>query len=127
MGKILRGCIWVDQVSPSGVMARRKRASLPCCGRLSRIPSRPLPFAPVVADAPLCAECGSMMTRNGSCYKCGKLAAAPAAVASAVRRTFRHYDHQCGAANPGRKPPFQALDRLEAVRGQNCPPHWLLQ
>ena len=30
-----------------------------------------LPFAPVVADAPLCAECGSMMTRNGSCYKCG--------------------------------------------------------
>jgi len=30
-----------------------------------------LPFAPVVADAPLCAECGSIMTRNGSCYKCG--------------------------------------------------------
>ena len=24
-----------------------------------------------VADAPLCAECGSIMTRNGSCYKCG--------------------------------------------------------
>ncbi len=30
-----------------------------------------LPFAPVVTDAPLCAECGSIMTRNGSCYKCG--------------------------------------------------------
>ncbi len=30
-----------------------------------------LPFTPVVADAPLCAECGSIMTRNGSCYKCG--------------------------------------------------------
>jgi ribonucleoside-diphosphate reductase alpha chain len=30
-----------------------------------------LPFAPVVADAPMCAECGSLMTRNGSCYKCG--------------------------------------------------------
>ena len=30
-----------------------------------------LPFSPVVADAPLCAECGSIMTRNGSCYKCG--------------------------------------------------------
>jgi ribonucleoside-diphosphate reductase alpha chain len=29
-----------------------------------------LPFAPVVTDAPLCAECGSIMTRNGSCYKC---------------------------------------------------------
>ena len=22
-------------------------------------------------DAPMCAECGSIMTRNGSCYKCG--------------------------------------------------------
>jgi ribonucleoside-diphosphate reductase alpha chain len=30
-----------------------------------------LPFSPVTADAPLCAECGSIMTRNGSCYKCG--------------------------------------------------------
>jgi ribonucleoside-diphosphate reductase alpha chain len=23
------------------------------------------------ADAPTCAECGGIMTRNGSCYKCG--------------------------------------------------------
>ena len=30
-----------------------------------------LPFAPTTPDAPLCAECGSIMTRNGSCYKCG--------------------------------------------------------
>lgn len=30
-----------------------------------------LPFLPVTPDAPLCAECGSIMTRNGSCYKCG--------------------------------------------------------
>ncbi len=30
-----------------------------------------LPFAPVTDDAPLCSECGSIMTRNGSCYKCG--------------------------------------------------------
>ncbi len=30
-----------------------------------------LPFkAAVTSDAPLCAECGGMMTRNGSCYKC---------------------------------------------------------
>ena len=29
-----------------------------------------LQFAPVTEDAPICAECGSMMTRNGSCYKC---------------------------------------------------------
>jgi len=34
-------------------------------------PQQELPFAPMVADAPLCAECGSIMTRNGSCYKCG--------------------------------------------------------
>jgi ribonucleoside-diphosphate reductase alpha chain len=34
-------------------------------------PQQNLPFAAVVADAPLCAECGSIMTRNGSCYKCG--------------------------------------------------------
>jgi ribonucleoside-diphosphate reductase alpha chain len=34
-------------------------------------PQQELPFAPSVADAPLCAECGSIMTRNGSCYKCG--------------------------------------------------------
>lgn len=26
--------------------------------------------ASAVGDAPLCSECGSMMTRNGSCYKC---------------------------------------------------------
>jgi ribonucleoside-diphosphate reductase alpha chain len=31
-----------------------------------------LPFeANAVSDAPLCSECGSIMTRNGSCYKCG--------------------------------------------------------
>ena len=34
-------------------------------------PQQALPFDPAVADAPLCAECGSIMTRNGSCYKCG--------------------------------------------------------
>ncbi len=33
-------------------------------------PQQQLPFAPVVADAPLCSECGGLMTRNGSCYKC---------------------------------------------------------
>ena len=28
-------------------------------------------WAPVdSADAPMCSECGSLMTRNGSCYKC---------------------------------------------------------
>jgi ribonucleoside-diphosphate reductase alpha chain len=34
-------------------------------------PQTALPFdASVVSDAPLCSECGSFMTRNGSCYKC---------------------------------------------------------
>ncbi|MGP8245122.1 MAG: vitamin B12-dependent ribonucleotide reductase [Bryobacteraceae bacterium] len=34
-------------------------------------PQQDLPFNPLVTDAPVCAECGSIMTRNGSCYKCG--------------------------------------------------------
>jgi ribonucleoside-diphosphate reductase alpha chain len=33
-------------------------------------PQQSLPFGPVVADAPVCSECGGLMTRNGSCYKC---------------------------------------------------------
>ncbi|HYM04923.1 MAG TPA: vitamin B12-dependent ribonucleotide reductase, partial [Terriglobales bacterium] len=34
-------------------------------------PQKELPFRAAVEDAPTCAECGSLMTRNGSCYKCG--------------------------------------------------------
>jgi ribonucleoside-diphosphate reductase alpha chain len=33
-------------------------------------PQPDLPFAPISDDAPACSECGSIMTRNGSCYKC---------------------------------------------------------
>ena len=33
-------------------------------------PQQSLPFGPVIEDAPLCTECGGLMTRNGSCYKC---------------------------------------------------------
>ena len=33
-------------------------------------PQPNLPFAPVSDDAPLCSECGSIMTPNGSCFKC---------------------------------------------------------
>ncbi|MFN3323324.1 MAG: vitamin B12-dependent ribonucleotide reductase [Bryobacteraceae bacterium] len=33
-------------------------------------PQQALPFDTTISDAPLCAECGSLMTRNGSCYKC---------------------------------------------------------
>ncbi|MCW5963363.1 MAG: vitamin B12-dependent ribonucleotide reductase, partial [Bryobacterales bacterium] len=35
-------------------------------------PQAELPFEEAIqADAPSCSECGSIMTRNGSCYKCG--------------------------------------------------------
>ena len=34
-------------------------------------PQETLPFPAAVSDAPICAECGGIMTRNGSCYKCG--------------------------------------------------------
>jgi len=33
-------------------------------------PQESLPFPAVASDAPVCAECGGIMTRNGSCYKC---------------------------------------------------------
>jgi ribonucleoside-diphosphate reductase alpha chain len=33
-------------------------------------PQQALPFPPVATDAPSCSECGGLMTRNGSCYKC---------------------------------------------------------
>jgi len=34
-------------------------------------PQQALPFAAAVSDAPTCSECGGLMTRNGSCFKCG--------------------------------------------------------
>ncbi|MEO8099108.1 MAG: vitamin B12-dependent ribonucleotide reductase [Acidobacteriota bacterium] len=33
-------------------------------------PQQALPFANAISDAPSCSECGGLMTRNGSCYKC---------------------------------------------------------
>jgi ribonucleoside-diphosphate reductase alpha chain len=33
-------------------------------------PQQALQFEAAVADSPTCSECGSLMTRNGSCYKC---------------------------------------------------------
>jgi ribonucleoside-diphosphate reductase alpha chain len=38
--------------------------------RTEEEPQQNLPFALASADAPTCAECGGLMTRNGSCYKC---------------------------------------------------------
>jgi ribonucleoside-diphosphate reductase alpha chain len=34
-------------------------------------PQQSLPLTPTVLDAPVCAECGSIMSQNGSCFKCG--------------------------------------------------------
>ncbi|GIU79639.1 MAG: vitamin B12-dependent ribonucleotide reductase [Bryobacteraceae bacterium] len=36
-------------------------------------PQQKLPFTPAegAADAPACSDCGAIMTRNGSCYRCG--------------------------------------------------------
>ena len=31
----------------------------------------PITREPYLEDAPVCADCGSLMTRNGNCYKCG--------------------------------------------------------
>ena len=33
-------------------------------------PQQALQFDATVSDAPVCSECGGLMTRNGSCYKC---------------------------------------------------------
>jgi ribonucleoside-diphosphate reductase alpha chain len=33
-------------------------------------PQKELPFQAAAIDAPICSECGSLMTTNGSCYKC---------------------------------------------------------
>jgi ribonucleoside-diphosphate reductase alpha chain len=34
-------------------------------------PQQILLLTPIVLDAPVCAECGSIMSQNGSCFKCG--------------------------------------------------------
>jgi ribonucleoside-diphosphate reductase alpha chain len=46
-------------------------------GSLTLVPSSPgsarprdLPTPAYTSDAPTCSDCGSIMTRNGSCYKC---------------------------------------------------------
>src|SRR5260370_8358381 len=40
-------------------------------------PQQKLPFALIATDAPSCSECGGLMTRNGSCYKCENCGGAP--------------------------------------------------
>jgi ribonucleoside-diphosphate reductase alpha chain len=33
-------------------------------------PQQALRFDSIATDAPLCSECGGLMTRNGACFKC---------------------------------------------------------
>jgi hypothetical protein len=47
-------------------------------------PQQKLPFAPVADDAPLCSECGSIMTRKGSSCKCANSGGLVGAVRGAV-------------------------------------------
>jgi len=50
--------------------ASNEAGASPALRPTEKSPQESLPFAAVASDAPLCAECGGMMTRNGSCYKC---------------------------------------------------------
>jgi ribonucleoside-diphosphate reductase alpha chain len=46
-------------------------ATVPALKPTEPEPQLALPIiAPSASDAPVCADCGSIMTRNGSCYKC---------------------------------------------------------
>jgi len=51
----------------------REQEEAPFAAQLERTepdPQQKLQFSVAVEDAPTCATCGSVMTRNGSCYKC---------------------------------------------------------
>jgi len=51
-------------------LAERPESAPVATGVVAAPPVRhPLAFSPQ-ADAPSCPECGSLMVRNGSCYKC---------------------------------------------------------
>ena len=59
------------QVPGPRVRRRPKPARRPRCAPPKPTRSRSCPSRRDAPTRPLCAECGSIMTRNGSCYKCG--------------------------------------------------------
>ena len=62
---------WLGAEVPGRLPKRRKRGRRRSCDRPSPSRSRLCRSKPVsVSDAPFCSECGSLMTRNGACYKC---------------------------------------------------------
>lgn len=55
---------------PDFEMPPVEAGNAPKLQRTEEEPQRSLPFNLAAADAPTCMECGGIMTRNGSCYKC---------------------------------------------------------
>ncbi len=62
---------WLAQKFLGAEYTSNEAGAAPALRPTETSPQESLPFTKAVAsDAPLCAECGGMMTRNGSCYKC---------------------------------------------------------
>jgi len=61
---------WIGARFPGPEYAVTEAGDTPKLRPTEPDPQQKLPFAPVSSDAPICSECGSIMTRNGSCYKC---------------------------------------------------------
>jgi len=61
---------WLGAKFLGAEYAVNEAGAAPALRPTEQSPQESLPFPAVSSDAPLCAECGGMMTRNGSCYKC---------------------------------------------------------
>ena len=59
-----------EAVDSNPAPAAASSATMSSIARLRDAMPQAPPRISVVSDAPSCAECGSIMTRNGSCYKC---------------------------------------------------------
>ena len=66
-----------DRKGVDSLSAADNPATLPPSASLTLVPPTPgsvrtrdLPAPAYTSDAPTCSDCGSIMTRNGSCYKC---------------------------------------------------------
>ena len=61
---------WLASKFLGAEYAANEAGNAPVLRPTEQSPQESLPFPAVAADAPMCTECGGMMTRNGSCYKC---------------------------------------------------------
>ena len=55
-------------LSSASLSSSSSGAAAGAASELARAKNRPASV--YTADAPTCSDCGSIMTRNGSCYKC---------------------------------------------------------